>query len=160
MSDAILHFTINPASSGGLHIFLNHIDQGSIYGTFDLPVNISDYFEMYADPLLGWAFGYYVQPDGSKTYDTGFATYIGTTGIKNIGAYFNSIVAQPTNPQVFNICWGTAVTPPCSVPPQMPAVPAGTSIKLVADIANSGPNGKVRVVFKANGTEIRPEQHT
>lgn len=66
----------------------------------------------------------------------------------------------PSNANVFNICWGTSQTPPCSIPPQLPAVPAGTAIKIEADIANAGGNGKVRAVFKANGVQISDQNST
>ena len=67
---------------------------------------------------------------------------------------------SPPNPQIFNICWGASLTAPCSVPPQMPAVPPGGAVKIMADIANSGNSGKVRAVFKANGVGISDQNST
>lgn len=91
MSDAILNFTINPVNSGSLHVFINHVDRGIFnQANFNLLINIGDYFEMYADPVSGYTFNKYIQPNGQETYDSGFATYITHAGTDNIVVYFVS----------------------------------------------------------------------
>lgn len=58
----------------------------------------------------------------------------------------------PPKPTIFNYCWkiGTR-TGSCPMPTEVPAVKAGSVISITADIANSGPVGRVNVIFKIDG---------
>ena len=61
-----------------------------------------------------------------------------------------------TTPQIFNWCWkvGLPASGSCTIPPDQPAIAPGTLFKIKADLANNGPAGKVRAVFKAGTTVI------
>jgi hypothetical protein len=61
-----------------------------------------------------------------------------------------------TIPTIFNICWkvGLSTTGACAMPPDMPAMKAGDITIIKADISNSGPSGKVRVIFKIDGAVV------
>jgi uncharacterized protein YjdB len=59
------------------------------------------------------------------------------------------------NAQVYNTCWGSGLGTTCNTPPQQPVVTAGTTVTIKADLINVGPAaGKIRAVFKINGTVI------
>lgn len=65
-----------------------------------------------------------------------------------------AIPVGATKPQIFSMCWGTAITPPCGNSPGQPPITPGTSFKIATDIYNIGPTGKVRAVFKIDGVPI------
>lgn len=63
--------------------------------------------------------------------------------------------ASPPTPQIFNWCWGpTLGTGSCPIPTEMPAVKAGTTFTIKADIANSGNAGRVNAIFKIDNVAI------
>lgn len=66
-----------------------------------------------------------------------------------------------TNPTVFNICWkvGLSTSGQCAIPPDQPPITSGTSFIIKADIANSGPSGKVRTVIQ-DGSTVLSDQNT
>ncbi len=65
----------------------------------------------------------------------------------------------PSNAQVFNSCWGSSLGASCGIPPERPAVTTGTQFTIKADLANNGATGKIRAVFKANGTIISDQNN-
>lgn len=69
-------------------------------------------------------------------------------GIPGAYASTTAIPAGATNPLVYNIF----------TTPDAPA--AGTSVTITAQLANTGPGGKVRAVFKAGGTQISDQNST
>lgn len=62
----------------------------------------------------------------------------------------------PSIAYVFNMCWGSGLGTSCTLPPQRPAIIAGTVFTIKADLSNNGATGKIRAVFKANGATITP----
>lgn len=59
-----------------------------------------------------------------------------------------------TNPTIFSTCWAQHVTLPCGNSPSQPPIIPGTLFQIGADIANMGPKGNVRAVFKIDGVSI------
>lgn len=61
---------------------------------------------------------------------------------------------------IFNWCWKVGLAPgSCILPRDAPAITAGSSVVIQADIANSGGTGKVRCILKADGSQIVSQEN-
>ena len=82
-------------------------------------------------------------------------------GIGGSAATGSGTPVGATNPTVFNICWkvGLSTSGQCAIPPDQPPITSGTSFIIKADIANTGPPGKARVVIQ-DGTTVLSDQNT
>jgi len=123
------------------------------------------------DPTGGEVFAYYVAIlDGTIQVIDGYIeaglrnATIG--GLTNGKAYSVRVAAMSHNGIRSNAVTGTGTPVGATNPtvyniltiPDSPA--AGASFTIKAQIANTGPNGKVRAVFKVNGTQISDQNST
>lgn len=60
----------------------------------------------------------------------------------------------PSIADLFNMCWGSGLGGSCSMPTERPAIPTGTTFPIKADVFNQGGTGRIRLVFKINGSTI------
>ena len=69
------------------------------------------------------------------------------------------VVTGAPKASIFNYCWGLTVPSSCAQPPVLPNMKTGDVVTIKIDVTNLGYAGKVRAVFKINGSQISSQDN-